>query len=203
MFCNKNNISWEEHEKLRECVKSLVKDKRYLHTLGVESEAEKLAGIFECEPELIKKIKSAALLHDITKNFDRGAQLEICSKYKIKLNKDDMQVEKSWHAKTAAYIARHEFGADDIIFNAIYYHTFGAPYKNFDLPSKIIYLADYIEPGREHQDCLDVREYFYKNLDLNDSILYSFNKTLQILIDGNFYIHNVKNRNSFVLELKK
>lgn len=216
MFCNKNKINWEEHDRLRECVQSFMKEKRYIHTLGVEQESVKLAEIFECENNLVKKIKSAALLHDITKEFDKNKQLEICEKYKIKLSKNDMQVENEWHAKTAAYIAEYEFGADDIIFNAVYYHTFGTPYKSFDLPSKIIYLADYIEPNRAFQDCLEVRKYFYKNLEnakntedkfhvLNETILFSLNKTLQILINENFFIHKntLKCRNSFIINSRK
>jgi len=215
MFCNKNNISWEDHDKLRECVKYLMKEKRYAHTIGVEQESEKLAEIFECEPALVKKIKSAALLHDIAKEFERDKQLEICAEYKIELNEDDIQAENEWHAKTGAYIARHEFGADDIIFNAVYYHTLGASYNQFNLPGKIICLADYIEPNRDYQDNLEVREYFYKNLEraenlenkyevLDDAILFSVNKTLQALIDENLFIHvnTIKSRNSFIASKK-
>ena len=214
MFCNKNKISWEEHDKIRECVKPLMHEKRYIHTLGVEYESERLAEIFEYKD--MAKIKSAALLHDITKEFDRDKQLEICVRHKIKLNKSDMRVPKEWHAKTGAYIARHEFGAGDLIFKAIYYHTFGAPYKSFDLPSKILYLADYIEPNRDYQDCVDVREYFYRNLNhadnledklkvLDGTILFSLNKTLEVLIRENYFIHKntVKCRNSFIVNLEK
>ena len=125
MFCNKNKIKWDDFNGLRGCVKSFVKEKRYIHIIGVEEETEKLAGIFGCGANLAKKLKSAAILHDITKEFGRENQLEICDKYKIKLSKSDMRVEKEWHAKTGAYIAKYEFGADDIVFDAIYYHTLG------------------------------------------------------------------------------
>jgi predicted HD superfamily hydrolase involved in NAD metabolism len=211
MYCNKNKISWEEHDKLRECVKSFISEERYIHTLGVEQESAKIAEIFECEPMLVKKIKSAALLHDITKEFSREKQLEICEKYKIALSGDDMRVEKEWHAKTAAYIARCEFGADDTIFHAIYYHTFGASYKSFDLASKIIYLADWIEPERLFKDCVDTREYFYTNLEntenlgdkykvLDRTILFAFDKTVQILLNEGLFMHKntVENRNTFI-----
>jgi nicotinate-nucleotide adenylyltransferase len=181
---------------------------------GVERESEKLAGIFECEPGLVKKIKSAALFHDITKEFDWDRQLEICDKYNIELSDDDKLVKSEWHAKTGAYIAKHEFGAGDIIFDAVYNHTFGADYGSFDLPGKIIYLADWIEPNRDNQDCTDVRDYFYKKLEsaesledkykiLDETILFSFNKTIRALIDDNIFIHNVRCRNSFLTGVQK
>jgi len=193
----KNKISWEEHDRLREYARTQMSEKRYKHTLGVERESEKLADIFKCEPELVKKIKSAAILHDISKEL---GQSELCERYKIKLGEDDARVEKGLHAKTGAYIARHEFGAGDIIFSAVYNHTYGAAYEQFDLAGKIIYLADYIEPGRKHKDCVELREYFYKNMDLDASILFAMNQTLEILLRENLYIHGdtVRNRNSFI-----
>jgi len=211
MFCNKNKIAWDDFDSLRECVKSFVKEKRYIHVLGVEKEAGKLAEIFECGANLAKKLKSAAILHDITKEFDRETQLEICEKYKIKLSESDMRTEKEWHAKTGAYIAKCEFGADGIVFDAIYYHTLGKN-KDFTLCDKIIYLADYIEPNRAYQDCIDVREFFYSKIDktgspdekqkvLDDTVLFSLNRTIKSLIDENSFIHKntVKCRNSFLI----
>jgi len=210
MFCNKNKLSWDDFDGLRELVKSLVKEKRYIHTLGVEEETIRLAKIFECDETLTKKLRSAAILHDITKEFDPKKQLEICEKYKIKLSKDDLRVEKEWHAKTAAYIAKIEFNADDIIFNAIYYHTFGVDYSSA-LSNKIIYLADYIEPNRTFEDCVDIRDYFYSGIGnagnpeekyrvLNGTMLFSLNKIIKSVIDGNLYIHknSIKCRNSFL-----
>jgi len=210
MFCNKNKLSWDDFDGLREVVKSLVKEKRYIHTLGVEEEAIRLADIFGCGDDLIKKFRSAAILHDITKEFDLNKQLDICDKYKIKLSKDDLRVNNEWHAKTAAYIARIEFGADDIIFNAIYYHTLGT-YKSYALSSKIIYLADYMEPNRTFKDCVEVRDYFYSEIEnakalkekynvLDDTMLFSIDKTLKTLIKEKYYIHKntMKYRNSFI-----
>ena len=200
MFCNKNKINWEDHDKLRECVRSFMGEPRYIHTLGVEGESEKLAEMFGCGRKETKKIKTAALLHDITKEFSREKQLEICGKYKIKLTGDDLRVEKGWHAITAAYIARHEFGACDTVFDAIYNHTFGALLQEFLLPAKIIYLADYIEPGRAHKDCIAVREYFYKNKNLDETLFYAMNTALQIVLNENLFMHKsaVEYRNSFI-----
>ena len=198
--------------KIRERVKETLKEKRYIHTLGVESESEKIAEIFGCEPELIKKIRTAALLHDITKELSQKEHLDLCAEYKIKLSGSDMLVPKGWHAVTGAYAARHEFGADDIIFNAIYNHTFGAVYKKFDLAAKIIYIADWIEPNRDYDKCLEVREYFYNNLNnledkyraLDESILFAADMSFKGVIEDNLIMHEraLKCRNSFIIKLK-
>ena len=207
---NKNNISWREIDALRDCVKSYMSEERYIHTLGVEQESEKLAEIFEYSDD-ISKINAAALLHDITKELLNDAQLGLCRKYDIKLSEQDMCVPKSWHAKTAAYVAQHEFNADYEIFNAIYYHTFGAPYEIFDLAAKIIYFADWIEPNRTFKLCIEVREWFYRNIEnantledkykvLDKAILLSLDKTIVALINDRVFIHEdtLQSRNSFI-----
>ena len=211
MFCNKNKLNWDDFDGLRETVKSLVKERRYIHTLGVEEEAINLAKIFECDEIFAKKLKSAAILHDITKEFDFKKQLEICKEYNITLSKDDKKTVKAIHAKTGAYVAKIEFNADDMIFGGIYNHTFGDPSENFKLFDKIIYLADYIEPSRTFEDCVEVREFFYsrikdflnpeeKNKIIDETILFSYNKTIESLIKENAYMHKdtIKCRNALI-----
>ncbi|MCL1792687.1 MAG: bis(5'-nucleosyl)-tetraphosphatase (symmetrical) YqeK [Oscillospiraceae bacterium] len=212
MFCNKNKICADDLDGLRETAKSFMGEKRYMHTMGVESEAAKIAGIYECEKHFADKLRAAAILHDITKEFDKKRQLEICREYNFKLDPDDNRAQKPIHAKTGAYIAKCEFGANELVFGAIYSHTLGCPY-NSALSEKIIYLADYIEPTREYEDCLEIREYFYskiekaKNLDekrkvLDAAMLMSCNKTIEALMGENLFIHKntLRYRNSYVKE---
>jgi len=166
MFCNKNKIELYDYDGLRELAKSLVKEKRYLHILGVEEEAVKIANIYNCGGEFIKKLRAAALLHDMTKEFTREKYFEIFGEYNVNLTEDEKNAEWSFHAKTAAYIARFEFGADDMIFYGIYNHTDRSDLeKKPDLFSKIIHLADWTEPNRTDEYCVGVREYFYAGIE--------------------------------------
>ena len=189
-----------------------MKEKRYAHTLGAEQEAVKIAGIFGCCGDFIKKIKTAAILHDITKEFDMPKQLEICKEYKIKLSPDDKKAVKAVHAKTGAYIAKFEFGADDTVFHGIYNHTIGDPSRELSLFDKIIYLADWTEPHRDYPDCADIRGYFYsgiknagtpqeKNMILEKTMLFSYNKSIEALIKDNLFIHRdaIKHRNALII----
>lgn len=51
------------------------------------------------------------------------------------------------HAKVGSFLAREKYGVNDkAILDAITYHTTGRP--NMSTLDKIIYIADYIEPGR-------------------------------------------------------
>jgi len=165
MFCNKNKINWDDFAGLRELVKSLVKEKRYIHIIGVEEEAVKLAKIFECGEDFIKKLRCAAILHDITKEFDREKYFKIFEKYNINLSEDEKKAVWSYHAKTAAYIAKFEFGADDMIFGGIYNHTDKSDLiRSPELFNKIIWLADGIEPNRDDQFCINLRGHFYSGI---------------------------------------
>ena len=48
---------------------------------------------------------------------------------------------------------------DDEIFSAIYYHTTGK--AEMSVFEAIIYLADYIEDGRDFDDCVLLRDFFW------------------------------------------
>ncbi|MCL1858694.1 MAG: bis(5'-nucleosyl)-tetraphosphatase (symmetrical) YqeK [Oscillospiraceae bacterium] len=189
MFCNKDNINWDDFDGLRALVKSLVKEKRYTHILGVEEEAVKIAEIYNCGDEFIKKLKSAAILHDITKEFGVEKYFEILESYNIILSEDEKKAEWSLHAKTGAYIAKFEFGADDIIFNAIYNHTDISDLSKFpDLFNKILHLADWIEPNREDQRCIEVREYFYSKIEKAETLEQKYKILDETIFD---FVYNI------------
>ena len=55
----------ESLERLRSAVAAFETEKRYRHTLGVETEAAALATVLL--PEKTDELRAAALLHDLTK----------------------------------------------------------------------------------------------------------------------------------------
>ncbi len=69
------------------------------------------------------------------------------------------------HAKAGSFLARKKYGVtDDDILNAIKYHTTGRP--EMSKLEKILYIADYIEPGRKHAaNLLQIRKMAYQDLD--------------------------------------
>ena len=131
--------------------------------LGTAEEAAKLARRFGADET---KARVAGLLHDCTKKLDMAEQLALCEQYGISLDPLERKALKLLHAKTGAAIARHVYGVDDEVYEAILYHTTGR--EGMKLLEKIVYLADYIEPSREFANDPDVvrlREAVYEDLD--------------------------------------
>lgn len=69
-----------------------------------------------------------------------------------------------WHAPVGAFLVEKEVGlTDEDILNAIRYHTSGRP--GMSSLEKVIYVADYIEPGRKFPGVEEVRELAEQDLD--------------------------------------
>ena len=196
-------------EEIKDVVKGLTCEKRFSHTLGVIREAEALGKIYL--PDKVDKLKLTALLHDITKDFSREKQIELCKEYRVELDYGKI-VPKLLHSKTGCQYARNLFG-DEIVDNEVYFgiffHTTGR--ENMTLFEAIIYLADYIEDTRTFEDCVKLREYFYKNIEkassdeqkievLRKTMVLSFDFTIKNLIDEGKLIDfdTIKARNYFI-----
>ena len=146
----------EEIELLRKRVATLLSKKRFSHTLGVARCAVMLS---EFCGEDKSEAEAAALLHDITKEYSSEKQLEILGLSGITLDDEDILVPKIWHAYTAPYIIKRDFGdfATPNVLNAVYNHTIGHPKMTvFD---EIIFLADFIEDTRPYEPSVRLREF--------------------------------------------
>ena len=153
-----------EIEKIRRAMEKELSAGRYIHTLGVAYTASCLAmahGIDDLESTM-----TSGLLHDCAKAMHGSELVAICEKAHLNVT----AVERSnptalLHAKAGAYLAEHKYGVrDEDILNAIRYHTTGRP--NMSRLEKIIYIADYIEPGRKQIADHDVmRRLAYQDLD--------------------------------------
>ena len=169
--------------KLRKEMEQTLERKRYEHTLGVAYTAANLAMIHGVD---VEKALTAGMLHDCAKCMSHHKQLSLCRKNKIVLSEIETENHSPLlHAKAGSCLARKKYGiTDEEILQAISYHTTGRPHMS---PlEKIIYIADYIEPGRERakrsyadvQNLQEVRKMAYQDLDrtlcqiLNDTLDY-------------------------------
>ncbi|MDE5909394.1 MAG: bis(5'-nucleosyl)-tetraphosphatase (symmetrical) YqeK [Lachnospiraceae bacterium] len=150
---------------VRKIRKKLEKDldhKRFEHTLGVAYTACALA---MCHQADIGKAQIAGLLHDCAKCMDNEKKISICQKQNIPITDIEKKNPYLLHAKVGCYIARKQFHIHDKdILNAVLNHTTGRP--EMSPLEKIIYIADYIEPGRKHAPNLsEVRKLAFKDID--------------------------------------
>ena len=133
--------------KLRKEMEKALEPKRYEHTLSVAYTAANLAAVHGGD---VQKALVAGVLHDCAKCLSHKKQMSLCEKYHVQLS--EMEADENsplLHAKAGSVLAKEEYGmTDEDILNAICYHTTGRP--QMSMLEKIIYIADYIEPGRRH-----------------------------------------------------
>lgn len=157
---------------------------RYEHTLGVMYTAASLAMCYkqDMEPALL-----AGLLHDCAKCIPDEEKIKMCRQQGILVSDVEMANPSLLHAKLGAYLAKEQYQVTDSnVLNAISSHTTGRP--EMTLLEKIIYIADYIEPGRRNLPNMeDVRFLAFQDIDacllriLKDSLVYL--KTRRMPID--------------------
>lgn len=150
---------------LLEVLASTLRPKRLAHTMGVAYTATSLAF---CHGADAGKAELAGLLHDCAKYYTGEELRTLCEKHNIELSPVECTNTALIHAKFGAWLAKERYGIqDEEILSAIFCHTTGKP--NMTILEKIIYAADYIEPGR-HMECKPhalekIRRECFQNLD--------------------------------------
>lgn len=163
-------------KKIRKSMEKHLDTKRFEHTLGVAYTAANLAMCYQVD---INKAQTAGLLHDCAKCLSNQKKIMICEKHNIQISEIERQNPFLLHAKVGSYIAMKKYNIhDQDVINAILNHTTGRPDMS-DL-EKIIYVADYIEPGRKQAPNLrEVRLLAFQNLDA--ALIRILEDTLQYL----------------------
>lgn len=161
-------------------IKNDLDKARYDHTLGVMYTAAALAmaHMADMENALI-----AGLLHDCAKCIPPDRKIKLCSKYHLNVSEIERENPSLLHAKLGALISVKKYKVKDIeIVNAIASHTTGRP--EMTLLEKIVFIADYIEPGRIEAPNLDeIRHIAFR--DINLCMYYVLRDTLQYLHEKN------------------
>ncbi|NKE05174.1 bis(5'-nucleosyl)-tetraphosphatase (symmetrical) YqeK [Mesobacillus selenatarsenatis] len=167
-----------EREQALQIVKLQLTEHRYQHTLGVMETAIKLAGKYGAD---IKKAEMAAIFHDYAKFRPKDEMRQIIEEQKMPAILLEFNSEL-WHAPVGAYLAKKEAGIDDKeVLDAIRFHTSGR--IGMSLLEKVIYLADYIEPGRHFPGVDEVRKMAEEDLD--SALVQSMKNTIQFLMKKN------------------
>lgn len=163
-------------EQILEKVKAAMPEKRYQHSLGVEKTAIQLAKRYQVSEE---KASLAGILHDYAKYVDVPKARKIIEREKMDPRLLDYHSEL-WHAPVGAFLVQTEFGiTDPEILHAIEYHTTGtAEMSELD---KVIFLADYIEPGRDFPGVEEARRLTQQSLD--DGMVFALSRTIVYLIE--------------------
>ncbi len=198
---------------LRAQVQSRLGAKRFAHTLAVETECEALAQIFGLSDADSRRLRIAALLHDITKEKTPDEQIALCKEFHISYTACDLAAPKVFHAMTGACIAKADFPewVDKSICQAIERHTVGHP--EMELLDSLLYLADYIEETRTFPDCVKLRAFFYDGIHagvppfvhLRKTLILSFDMTISVLMQQGAVIapDTFATRNALLLQQER
>lgn len=141
-------MSWSQ---IDESLRARLKPSRYRHTLGVAQTAFRLAGRYGVDPQ---RARLAGMLHDCAKwmNYEDMARLvkgAVCD-----VDAEELATEPVLHAPAGRVLAERDYGVrDPEILSAIRKHTLGG--RDMTPLEQLIYVADFIEPGRKPFDGLE------------------------------------------------
>ncbi|API90598.1 hypothetical protein J32TS6_01300 [Virgibacillus pantothenticus] len=159
-----------------EKVKPQLTKERYAHSIRVAETAKKLAHRFG---EDVSRAELAGVLHDYAK-YRSKEELARWIKTSSVLPKDLLHYHHElWHGPVGALLIESELGLKDKeIHGAIRYHTTGK--ANMSKLEMIIFLADYIEPGRKFPGVDEVRK--IAENDLHKACWMALANTIRFLI---------------------
>lgn len=172
---------------LRAAVRARLSEKRYKHTLGVETAAARLAQAFL--PEKENDLRAAALLHDIAKELPTEEQLRLIDEGHADVSPAERNMTAILHAYAAPAVILRDFPtfATEEILRAVACHTAGR--EDMTVFDKIIFIADYTEDGRTYPSCVSVREKLARDIKngeglcaLDMAVLSSVDETVLSLI---------------------
>ena len=184
----------DKYEGYKIILQERLSEKRYKHSLNVADTAAKLAIVHNMDAD---KAYLAGLMHDYAKNLDGDELLEIAQKNGIL--KDDVEIlaPHVLHGPVGAYLLKKEnIVTDEEVLQAISLHTIGSEYMTpFDA---LVYIADYIEPGRNFGNVDNIRAIAYKNLEF--AFVSCLESVIAYLLSVGGYIHPaaIKARNAAI-----
>lgn len=185
-----------DRQEMIERVRSEMPVRRWRHTEGVMATAAALARRYSEDPI---RAELAAILHDVAKYWAVDRQESIIRDHG--LPQEVLAYDKElWHAPAGAWVAEHEFGVTDSgVLDAIRYHTSGR--KGMSRLEKIVWLADYIEPGRDFPGVDEVRAIAERSLE--EAILSALDRTIMFLIQKGkrIYPDTIHARNDLLEQL--
>lgn len=168
------------YETLLDKVQAKLKPKRFAHVQRVAETAEALAQKYDSDPV---KAKIAGIVHDYAKQFpDEAFKKAIVTQ---KLDPELLAYNNGiWHGVIGPYFIQKELQIYDAdILSAVAKHTIAAPKADMSKLDQIIFISDFIEPGRDFPGVDAARQ--AANTSLEAGVVYELKATLNFLITNN------------------
>ena len=185
-------------DEIKEYLKNNLQEERYNHVLGVAETAKKLAGLNNVDEDIAEL---AGFAHDVAKNMQIDEMKKIMDENNIILSEVEEINKSLWHSIIAPIVAKEKLGIEDEeILSSLRWHTTGK--EDMTTLEKIIYIADYIEPGRDFPGVEELREITREDLD--KGVLKGLENTILFVIKQGNLIHplTIEARNFLIMQEK-
>jgi predicted HD superfamily hydrolase involved in NAD metabolism len=168
-----------------ELVKEKLPEKRFIHSMNVAKTAVKLAEIYDGDSQ---KAELAGVLHDYCKYDDLGTMYQIVTQNGLDSNLLSYGSE-ILHGPVAAVIMNKDYGVnDEEVLLAIKNHTTGR--AQMTKTEKLVFIADYIEPGRQTPGVEEIRDLAYNQGSLDKTIYEISKRTVLHLISKDINVYD-------------
>lgn len=171
-----------DERKAIQLIEKALDEKRYNHSIRVAETAKKLAHQHDAS---VDRVVIASLLHDYAKCQSTEVLRNNIKYYKLPKSLLNYHHEL-WHGPVAAKILEHNYTVqDEAVLKAIYYHTTAR--EQMGLIEIIVFVADYIEPGRNIPGVEEVRKLASNNI--VEAARLAMKNTIIYLMQNNAIIH--------------
>lgn len=165
----------QKHLYLQSKIKSYMSERRYLHTLRVLSTITQIAVGNRFSDTEIWRCQTAALLHDIAKQYTDQQLLTIMTNEEI----NSFPTFHCAHGLAGARLAQKDFGIDDKdTIEAIQNHVIFTKDAYDNKIAKALYCADKLEPARTEEDIHDRKK-------LLEQCCENLDKTFKVVLKEN------------------
>jgi predicted HD superfamily hydrolase involved in NAD metabolism len=173
---------------IKKWVGKRVSERRFKHIVGVAETAKQLAARAGCS---VKLAELAGWLHDCCKEVKDKELISLATSFGLQLHPVEQLNGHLLHGPVGACVCREELKLTNAeVLAAIAEHTLGA--VNMSTLSKVVFLADSIEPGRNADYTKPIWEALgnsNKKIDLDMAILVSCESGLIDLLKSGRLIH--------------
>lgn len=168
---------------------------KFAHSLRVMETAKSLALQYDAD---VHKAAIAGLLHDCARALTLEEQLKKADDAGILLDEIQRREKVLIHGPLGAVMAREIYGVEDReILRAVELHTTGD--IAMTVLDKVVYLSDYIEPGRKFPGVEDIRA--KAAVDLDSAVVLALESTIIHVISQGKLLHpkTIASRNYILL----
>lgn len=156
---------------------------RLAHTYRVRDTALVLAARYGTPAD---QVEVAALMHDYAKAMPGATLLELARSRGLIVDPAEEAQPQLLHGPVAAaLLAEQGLVTDPAVLDAIRYHTTGR--SDMGLLEKVIWLADYIEPGRTFPEVAVIRQ--AAEQDLDKALLMALDTSITYVIQRGWMLH--------------